>query len=153
MRNQKLLLLHQVDRKLAPFKAMDHTNVPSQGWVHQIRTALNMTLEQLGKKLKMSKQGIKKIEEREQSGAISIKLLKEVGRVLDMHFVYGYIPNQGSLEKLVDEKAKKLARKIVMRTNQTMQLENQGNSKTYIEQAIVEMATEIKSEMRKSLWD
>lgn len=153
MRNQKLLLLHQIDRKLAPFKAIDHATVPPKGWIHHIRTALNMTLEQLGNRMKMSKQGIKKIEEREHTGSISIKSLKEVGRALDMHLVYGYIPNHGTLENLVNSRAEKLARKIVMRTNQTMQLENQGNSNAYIEQAIEEMAIEIKREMRKSLWD
>ena len=79
MRNQKKLLLEQLDRKLKPFKGTEKVQVPDKGWVNNIRITLNMTLEQLGSKLHMTRQGIKKIEERESSGAISLKLLKEAG--------------------------------------------------------------------------
>lgn len=153
MHNQKNLLLQQLDRKLEPFKKIVNIQVPSTGWIHNIRTSLNMTLEQLGNRLNMTKQGIKQIEERESSGSISIKSLKKVGRALDMIFVYGFVPIHGSAKNLVDKKAYNLARKIVLRTNQNMQLENQGNSEERISQAITELANEIKQEMQKSLWD
>lgn len=153
MRNQKKLLLEQLDRKLKPFHGTDKVLVPQNGWINTIRTTLNMTMEQLGSKLNMTRQGVNKIEEREVSGAISIKSLKEVGVALDMQFVYGFVPRQSSIEKLVDLKSHQLARKIVLRTNQNMKLENQGNSDERIVQAIEELASEIKREMRKSLWD
>ncbi len=153
MRNQKKLLLEQLDRKLEPFHGTDKVQVPQNGWISTIRTTLNMTMEQLGSRLNMTRQGVKKIEEREASGAISIKSLKEVGVALDMQFVYGFVPRQSSIEKLVDLKSRQLARKIVLRTNQNMKLENQGNSDERITQAIEELVGEIKREMRKSLWD
>ena len=153
MRNQKKLLLEQLDRKLEPFKGIEKVLVPATGWINNIRTALNMTLEQLGNRLNMTKQGIKNIEERESSGSISIKSLKEVGKALDMHFVYGFVPIYGSAENIVAKKAYKLARKIVLRTSQNMKLENQGNSEERINHAIDELASEIKREMRKSLWN
>ncbi len=153
MRNQKNLLLEQLDRKLVPFKGTEKVQVPDKGWVNNIRITLNMTLEQLGSKLHMTRQGIKKIEERESSGAISLKLLKEAGEALDMNFVYGFVPKTGSIEKLVEMKARQLAIKIVQRTNQNMKLENQGNNEERISEAIEELSNEIKREMRKSLWD
>lgn len=153
MRNQKKLLLEQLDRKLESFHGTDKVQVPQNGWISTIRATLNMTMEQLGSRLNMTRQGVKKIEEREASGAISIKSLKEVGVALDMQFVYGFVPRQSSIEKLVDLKSRQLARKIVLRTNQNMKLENQGNSDERITQAIEELASEIKREMRKSLWD
>lgn len=153
MRNQKRLVLEQLDQKLKQFKDIETTNFPAAGWINNIRSALNMTLEQLGNKLNKTRQGVKKIEEREASGSISIKSLKEVGEALNMHFVYGFIPVHGSVENLVDIKAHKLARKIVLRTNQNMKLENQGNSDEQINKAIGDLADEIKREMRKSLWD
>jgi transcriptional regulator with XRE-family HTH domain len=61
-----------------------------------------MTLEQLAKKLNMTKQGVKKIEEREFSESISIKSLKEIGNALDMQLVYGFVPKYNSLENLVN---------------------------------------------------
>ena len=75
--------------------------------------------------------------------------MKEVGRVLDMQFVYGFIPNQDSLEKYIDSKARQLAQKIVLRTNQNMKLENQGNSEEQIKQSI----EELKNEIPKLLWN
>ena len=70
-----------------------------------------------------------------------------------MQFVYGFVPKYNSLENLVNHKAEELARKIVLRTNQNMKLENQGNSEDQINRAIVDLTHEIKREMHKSLWD
>jgi predicted DNA-binding mobile mystery protein A len=153
MRNQKKLLIEQLDRKLKPFQGTEKVIIPESGWISSIRTALNMNLEQLGNKLKMTRQGIKKIEEREASESISIKALKEIGQALDMQFVYGFVPKDGSIENLVNHKAEELARKIVLRTNQTMKLENQANSNAQIKQAIIDLKDEIKRDMSKSLWD
>lgn len=153
MRNQKLLLIEQLDKKIKPFQGTEKVIIPDQGWVYNIRTALNMTLEQLGERLNITKQGVKKIEERESTESISIKSLKEVGKALDMQFVYGFVPKDGSIENLVNYKAEELARRIVLRTNHNMKLENQGNSDEQINKAIKELAREIKREMRKTLWE
>jgi len=153
MRNQKKLLIEQLDRKLLPFIEVKNIQVPNRGWIHAIRTTLNMTLQQLGQRLNISSQGVKDIEVREIHGSISIKLLKEVGKALDMHFVYGFVPNLNSIEEFVDLRAKGLARKIVLRTSHNMKLENQENSEDRINKAIEELASDIKREMRKSLWD
>jgi hypothetical protein len=52
-----------------------------------------------------------------------------------------------------EKRAKVLATEIVMRTNNTMTLEDQQNSKERIEKAIAQKTNEIKSEMPKYLWD
>jgi len=153
MRNHKKLLLEQLDRKLLPFKKVDKIQVPENGWINNIRNSLNMTLEQLGGKLNITRQGMKGIEDREVSGSITIKSLKEVGEVLDMKLVYGFVPKDSSVIKMVDRKAKKLAQKIVFRTHQNMKLENQGNSDKQIRKAVKDLTEVIKDEMRKSLWD
>ncbi|GGF22059.1 mobile mystery protein A [Flavobacterium limi] len=153
MRNQKKLLLEQLDRKLQVFKESEKVIIPEKGWIYSIRTALNMTLEQLGTRINMTKQGVKKIEEREATGAITLKSLKEAGNALNMKFVYGFVPKDQTLENLVDYKALELSKKIVLRTSNNMKLENQGNSDEQISKAIKELANEIKREMRRSLWD
>ena len=153
MRNQKKMLIEQLDRKLEPFHEIQKIAVPEAGWINNIRLALGITLEQLGNKLNMSRQGIKKIEERESMGSITLNSLKEVGKALDMNFVYGFVPIDGSVKNLVDIKARNLAEKIFSRTNQNMKLENQEISKEQSSQAIEELADAIKREMRKSLWD
>lgn len=153
MRNKKKLLIAQLDQKLASFKEAGKVLVPQRGWVHTIRTTLNMTREQLGFKLDMTKGAIQKIEEREATGQITINKLKDVGNALDLQFVYGFVPKDGSIEELIRLKAEKLARKIVLRTNQTMILEDQGIGNDKIEEAIEELTHELIREMRKSLWD
>ena len=127
--------------------------IPTKGWINTIRTSLNMTRNQLGTKLKMTKGAIQKIEEREASGQITINKLRDVGQALDMKFIYGFVPNNGSIDNLISIKSEKLARKIVMRTNQNMKLENQGIGDEKINETIKDLANEIKREVRKSLWD
>lgn len=153
MRNKKKLLIAQLDQKLASFKEAGKVLVPQKGWVNTIRTTLNMTREQLSFKLDMTKGAIQKIEEREATGQITINKLKNVGNALDMQFVYGFVPKDGSIEQLIRLKAEKLAKKIVLRTNQNMILEDQGIGNDKIEDAIEELANELIREMRKSLWD
>tara|TARA_B100000787_G_C16158385_1_gene280123 strand:- start:707 stop:1168 length:462 start_codon:yes stop_codon:yes gene_type:complete len=153
MRNKKKLLIEQLDHKLANFKDAGAVLVPHKGWVNTIRTALNMTRDQLGTKLNLTKGAIQKTEEREATGQITINKLKDIGNALNMKFVYGFFPKEGTIEGLVDLKAEKLARRIVLRTNQNMKLEDQGIGDEKIAKTIKELAIEIKREMKKSLWD
>jgi len=153
MRNQNKLLIEQLDRKLKPFRETSNIQVPDRGWIHSIRKTLNMTLKQLGYRLNITSQGVKNIEEREATGSISLKSLKEVGKALDMKFVYGFVPNESSIEKLVELKARQLAKKIVLRTSHNMELEDQGNSQERINMAIDELTSDLQREMHKSLWD
>ncbi|QXP61429.1 mobile mystery protein A [Olleya sp. HaHaR_3_96] len=153
MRNKKKLLIEQLDQKLTNFKDAGMVLVPQKGWVNTIRTTLNMTRDQLGTKLDLTKGAIQKIEEREATGQITINKLKDVGNALNMKFIYGFIPKDGTIERLINLKAEKLARKIVLRTNQNMKLEDQGISEDKIDHSINDLANEIKREMRKSLWD
>ena len=153
MRNKKKLLIEQLDQKIAVFKNTETVPVPPKGWINAIRTTLNMTRGQLGTKLGLTQGAVQKIEEREATGQITINKLKNVGEVLDMQFVYGFVPKDGTIDNLINLKAEKLARKIVLRTNQNMKLEDQGISAKKIKEIIMDLAHEIKREMRKSLWD
>ena len=83
----------------------------------------------------------------------TIKSLREIAHALDMQLVYGFVPNDGSLDALIEKRATELATKIVLRTNNTMKLEDQGNTNERIKKAIKERADEIKTEMPKILWD
>ncbi len=153
MRNKNKLLIAQLDEKLILFKEAEKILVPSKGWINTIRTSLNMTREQLGMKLNLTKGGIQKIEEREATGQITLNKLKDAGRALNMKFIYGFVPEDGTIENLINLKAEKLARKIVLRTNQNMKLEDQAISEKKIEESINDLADELKREMSKSLWD
>lgn len=153
MRNKKQLLIEQLDQKLKPFQKTEMVLVPDKGWINTIRTTLNMTMAQLGTKLGITKQGVKRIEESEAKGSISINSLKEIGSALNLKLVYGFVPKDGTIDNLINIKAQTLAKKIVLRTNQNMKLEDQGISEEKIKQSVIDLTTEIKREMRKSLWE
>ena len=153
MRNKRKLLIDQLDKKLHPFQKAEKVLIPDKGWIHTIRTTLNMTMMQLGVKLNITRQGVKRIEESEAKGTISINSLKEVAEAMDCKFVYGFVPKNGTIDDLVSTKSEKLARKIVLRTHQNMKLENQDISDEKIKESIIDLAYEIKREMRRSLWD
>jgi len=153
MRSKRKLLIEQLDQKLRPFQKAGMIQLPDRGWIHTIRTTLNMTMAQLGAKLNVTRQGVNKIEEREANGTIAINSLKEVAKALDMKLVYALIPIDGTIDNLIDKKAERLAKRIVLRTNQNMKLEDQGIGDEKITGTIKELADEIKREVRRSLWD
>jgi predicted DNA-binding mobile mystery protein A len=147
------LQFQQLNTKMLGFSSLSQVAIPPTGWIKAIRTTLGMTMQQLGKKLGISKQGVMDMEKREIEGAITIKALKEVAKAMDMQLVYGFVPHDGSLDALIEKRARALAAQIVLRTSQTMKLENQGNSNLRIEKAIQERTETIKNEMPKILWD
>ena len=149
----KSLQLQQLNSKMLGFASLKQVAMPPTGWIKAIRTAIGMSMQQLGNKLNVSKQGIMDIEKREQDGSVTIKSLREIARAMDMQLVYGFVPNDGSLDALIEKRATELATQIVMRTANTMKLEDQANSKKRIETAIRERAVAIKNEMPKILWD
>lgn len=149
----KSLQFQQLNNKMLGFGVLKQVAIPPTGWVKAIRAAFGMSMQQLGNKLEVSKQAILEIEKREKNGSITLKSLKEIAQVMDMQLVYGLVPNDGSLDVLIEKRATELATKIVLRTYHTMKLEDQGISKQRIEKAIKERAEEIKKEMPKILWD
>lgn len=149
----KFLQFQHLNHQILVFNVLTKVQRPDIGWIKAIRTAVGMTLQQLGSRLKVTKQGVLDIEKREKDGSITIKSLKEIARAMDMQFVYGFVPNDGSLEALVEKRAKKLATEIVRRTSNSMELEAQGNSRKRIQKAIQERTQDIQKELPKILWD
>jgi len=150
---KKSLQADQLNAKLMVFSDPSNIIVPPTGWINAIRTTLGISLEQLGKKLMITKQSMMEIEQREKDGSLTINRLKEVAEALDMKFVYGFVPQDGSIEALIERKSIAAATEIVLRTSQTMKLEDQENSKERIDKAIRELADQLKTDLSKIIWD
>ena len=76
MKNTKQqLILEQVDKKLQSFQSLKEKIIPTKGWVNTVRTAIRMSLRQLGNRVNFSAQHIKQLEGREANGTISINSL------------------------------------------------------------------------------
>lgn len=151
--NKRLLLMEQLDAKLMHYKNCNSVARPSVGWVKSVRTTLKMSLRQLGKRLSISSQSVAEMEKREANGTITINTLRELARALDMQLVYGFVPNKGSIEEMIEQRAQEMAQEIVGRTHVTMTLEDQQNSNERIKKAIAQKTAELKNELPRYLWD
>lgn len=151
--NKKSLQIEQLESKLSGFNAAQKVVAPPTGWLKAVRVSLGMSLQQLADKLSITKQSVQEIELREKEGTITLKSLRETANALDMQLVYGLVPKDGSIEKLIDRKAKELATRIVSRTSNTMKLEDQENTQQRLKKAIEERTAIIKNELPKVLWD
>ena len=151
MKSSKVqFFLDETQDKLNPFSVLKSVINPDNGWVNAIRISIKMSLRQLGERLHITPQGIRDLEKREKEGAITINTLKEVGRVLDMDLVYGFISRHNSLEDMIEERAREIAEEVVLRT---IKLDNQKNSENDIKKAIQQKTYEISSKMPSNLWD
>jgi predicted DNA-binding mobile mystery protein A len=149
----KKLLIEQLDKKLEIFSVLKKADMPPRGWINTIRTAMNMSLVQLAKRLKKTSVSVKEIEEREQNKTITLNKLMEVAEKLDLQFVYALLPKESSIERIIEKRALQVAREIVMRTSHSMKLEDQENNEERLQRAIKDRAEQIKQEMPKYLWD
>jgi len=150
--NRKLLI-EQIDKKMQKFSILEESDLPAKGWIYTIRTALNMSLAQLGKRLHKTAQSVKEIEEREQNKSLTLKKFVEVAEALNLRFAYGFVSKDFSLDKMIEKRALQLAQDIVMRTSQSMSLEDQKNTDERLQNAIKDRAEKIKQEIPKFLWD
>lgn len=151
--DKQKLMIEQLDKKLSQLSNLIDIDIPPIGWITSIRTALKMSLQQLGKRMGITAPAIQQIETREKNGTVSLNVLKQVAHALDMHFVYGFIPKTKTLEKMIEGRAEQLAKEIVMRTAANMKLEDQENLPERIQKSIIDKTQEIKNGMPRYLWD
>ena len=147
------IVRRQLDNKLILFDRAADVIPPSSGWIYAIRYALNMSLRQLGQRLSITPQSVKEIEEREKNGTISLRVLRQVASSLNMKFIYGFIPEDKTIEAMIKKGAAEMAEEIVRRTSIHMNLEDQKVSEDRLKKAIEEKARELGDKLPKLLWD
>lgn len=152
-RESRKLVLEQLDRKLTDLRPLAAMIVPERGWLHAIRTALGMSLRQLGVRLEISAQSVKEIEEREADGSITLRSLRQAANALDLDLVHVLVPRDSSLHTMIERRAGQVARSIVLRTSKSMELEEQGVSAERIETSLRSKTEELIRTMPRYLWD
>ena len=121
MNNLTLLKIRQLDKKLNIFSNFE---VPKVGWINFIRKTLGITFEQISNKLNTSAQVIKKFEQNEIEGTITLNTLKKVASAMDCKLVYAFVPD-GSFEKNINTRIDRIANSLVSRISGSMSLESQ----------------------------
>ena len=84
-------------------------------------------MAQLGTKLNITRQGVKKIEESEANGTITIKTLKEVAAAMEMKLVYSMVPKDGTIDELIHAKSERLAKKNSTKDQPKYEIREPGN--------------------------
>lgn len=144
-REYRGLRLQQLDRSLEPFREARAVSRPQKGWIRAIREAIGISAGELGRILGSSRQLPLQLEKAEAEDRITLKSLRNVANALDCDLVYALVPKAGTMRELIENRARRQARKHVLRVEHTMALEDQAVGR--IEEA-VEAETRRLSERR-----
>jgi predicted DNA-binding mobile mystery protein A len=114
-----------IDRQLPASAVVRQLPKLRQGWIATIRSAIGMPQEVLGKRLRLPKQRISLLEQRERSGDIKLSQLRDTADALDCDLVYALVPRE-PLEAMVQRRAREIASRELSAVERTMQLEDQA---------------------------
>ena len=124
---------------------------PSGGWVRAIRTAIGMSARQLAERMGVSQQALSRLEGKEASDAVTLKSLRRAAEAMNCKVVYALVPENGSLQDLIEEQALKKAKELVEAVDHTMMLEAQGVGD--VKEKTRKVAVEIAENLNSSLWE
>jgi len=122
----KNLRLKQLDRALEPYRAAREVPRPSRGWIRTIRQALGVSSGELARRLGTSRQHPLQLEKGEAEDRITLKSLRAVANALDCDLVYAMVPRAGSMQELIEKRARAEAKNRVLGVEHSMALENQA---------------------------
>lgn len=144
----KHMQIQTLDKHLAQVSVPE---APSGGWIHAIRSSLGMSIQQLAVRMGIAKQSVARLEANETNSSITLKSLRKAAEALNCRLVYVLVPNEGSLQGILDKQALLKAKDIVSAVDHSMQLEAQGVGN--LQQKIKETADELSKNPNSKLWE
>ncbi len=96
-----LTRLAELDRQFCEFSKLQREATPRCGWTKTVRLALGMSSNALGSRLGVTGQGVRKLEEAEADGSITLKTLSRLAHGLDCDVHYIFIPRTSLVEQLL----------------------------------------------------
>ena len=117
----------QLDRRFSEIGPLSRFAVPVRGWIKAIREGLDMSSEQLARRLGVKQPSVVALEQSEAKGTIALATLRRVAEALDCTLVYALVPNQ-PLETIVRDRARILLRRRRETVEHSMLLEDQAVS-------------------------
>lgn len=155
MRNNgisKALRRNQIDRSLAKLQGMS-LSLPKDGWIKAAREVLGMTQKQLAERMSVSSPTLSQLEKAEVEGSTTIKSLERAASALHCRLVYVLIPESGSFEELIQEKAREAARTAIEMASASMHLESQGIDDEWQRIQIQQLAEDLVRNTDKRIWE
>lgn len=147
----RALARKQLDKRLNFLRSTDALTRPPRGWIKAIREALGMTTAQLARRMGVSQPRVVEIEKAEKSAAITLDTLERAARAMDCKLVYSFVPKK-SLEQLVEDRARIIAKERLTITGHTMALEAQSVSAEDEKEQFEQMVRRIVDKAGSDLW-
>ncbi len=149
---ERAMARKQLDKRLNILRNVDVLARPPRGWIKAIREALGMTTAQLGKRLGVSQPRVPGIEKGEVSGSITLESLERAAHALDWRLVYAHVPIK-TLESLVEDRARKLAKKRLRATSHSMALEDQQVDEVDEQEHLERLVQKLLNQPGSALWE
>ena len=122
-REFRQLRLSQLDRALENMRSVPPR--PTGGWIASVREALGLTLQQVSKQIRASRQSVQQLEKAEAEDRITLGALRRVAKAMGCDLLYALVPNTGSFSELAERPTRDRATRDAKSVVQTMLLEGQ----------------------------
>lgn len=93
--------LVELDSQLREFATLKNTIAPPCGWIKTVRLALGMNSSALARRINISPQGARKLEQSEADGSISLNTLARIAAGLDCEVRYVLIPRTSLVDQVL----------------------------------------------------
>lgn len=144
------LQLRQLDATLEKWRISHLPGRPASGWVRAIRKTLGMSSSALAQRVHVSDSAIRKLEQSEADGAITLASLRRMAEALDCELQYALVPRK-PLKDIMSERALEVARQHVGTVAHHMALESQSVDDEVVREQIKEVAEQLLRKPRE-LW-
>jgi predicted DNA-binding mobile mystery protein A len=93
--------LAELDRQFCEFAKLQRNAAPRCGWTKTVRLALGMSSKALGERLGVTAQGVRKLEQAEANGTITLNTLSRLAQGLDCDVHYVLVPRTSLVEQVI----------------------------------------------------
>jgi predicted DNA-binding mobile mystery protein A len=120
------LRIAQLERALTPFLAAKDNPRPKKGWIRAIREATGITVRDLAGRLHRAPSVAAHLESSEAEYRITLASLRDAADALGCQLLYAFVPKNGSIQELAEERARTKAAENVRAVEHSMALEDQA---------------------------
>lgn len=142
----------QLDEKLSALRHGKVPEVPQEGWVKAIRTALGMPSGALAKRIGVTQSAVTQFEASEAAETITLSSLKKIAQGLECDLAYALVPKT-SLADTMNEQALRRARSTVDSLTVSMELEDQGISEQEKRRRLEEITRDLLARQGPGFWE
>jgi len=112
-----------------PFLAARNTLRPRRGWIRAVREVAGISVRDFAKRLNRAPTVAAQLENSEAEYRITLASLRNAAEALGCELVYALVPKNGSVQQLVEERARNSAAENVRAVEHSMALEDQAVGK------------------------